>query len=175
MEKTLVEKAQNILDGIEIGFFDTAKRWDKDNYDDYYKYFTHPNFEVRKYALLIFGAGLGNWLIKSSFIFQPIEKGKIELGYLSDKNEVYNFEDYVRSFIENREAIKQEFPNLYNSIASSLTLLDNENRFESIFTSVDKQLFIKLRKVLADSEPIKHQYRFNDILREVRLPTFLKD
>ena len=110
MEKAIVEKAKRILDGIEIGFFDTAKRWDKDNYDDYYKYFTHPNFEVRKYALLIFGAGLGNWLIKSSFIFQPI----------SCTNEVYNLEDYISAFIENREAIKQEFPNLYNSIASSL-------------------------------------------------------
>jgi hypothetical protein len=33
MKRTLVDKAKSILEGIEIGFFDTAKYWDEDNYD----------------------------------------------------------------------------------------------------------------------------------------------
>ena len=55
MAKTLVDKAKNILEGMEIGF-DTAKNWN----DDYYQYFSHLDFEVRKYSLLVFTADLGN-------------------------------------------------------------------------------------------------------------------
>ncbi|MFJ7733994.1 hypothetical protein ACIQXF_19215 [Lysinibacillus sp. NPDC097231] len=174
MTKTLVDKAKSILEGIEIGFFDTAKNWNVDNYDEYYKYFSHPDFEVRKYSLLIFAAGLGNWHIGSANIFRPIEKK--EKWFNSFKDKMYYFEDYVRSFIDNREAIKQEFPILHNAIALYLIRLDNEKRFEYIFSSVDKQLFIVLRQVLIDSGlEVKHQYNFNDLLREVGLPTFFKN
>lgn len=76
MAKTLVDKAKSILEGIEIGFFDTAKNWDEDNYDEYFKYFSHSDIEVRKYSLLIFAAGLGNWFVGSSIIFHPIEEQK---------------------------------------------------------------------------------------------------
>ena len=37
MTKTLIDKAKSILEGIEIGYFDTAKNWNEDNYDDYYR------------------------------------------------------------------------------------------------------------------------------------------
>lgn len=76
MKRTLVDKAKSILEGIEIGFFDTAKYWDEDNYDEYYRYFSHSDIEVRKYSLLIFAAGLGNWVIGSSIIFRPIKDQK---------------------------------------------------------------------------------------------------
>ena len=91
---------------------------------------------------------------------------------------MYHFECYVKSFIDNSEAIKQEFPLLYNAIVYYLIRLDNEKRFEEYnIRSVDKQLFIVLRKVLTDSEldVEKYQYRFNDLLREVGLLTFLLD
>ncbi|WP_186673743.1 hypothetical protein [Sporosarcina sp. BP05] len=174
MTKRLVDKAKSILEGIEIGFFDTAKNWDVDNYDEYYKYFSHPDFEVRKYSLLVFAAGLGNWYGGSAVIFHPIEERKKEKRLLSYKEKIYYFEDYVRSFIDNREAIKQEFPFLNSVIVSLLIQLDNEKRFEYIFSSVDKQLFIVLRQSLSGLE-VKHQYNFNDLLREVGLPTFFEN
>lgn len=174
MAKTLVDKAKSILEGIEIGFFDTAKNWDEDNYDEYFKYFSHSDIEVRKYSLLIFAAGLGNWFVGSSIIFHPIEEHKKEMRFQSSKDNIYNFEDYVRSFINNRETIKQEFPILYNLIVYYLFQLDNKKRFEYIFSSVDKQLFIELRQVLNYSRLDEHQINFNDLLREVGLPTFFK-
>ena len=174
MTKTLLDKAKSILEGIEIGFFDTAKNWNVDNYDEYYKYFSHPDFEARKYSLLVFAAGLGNWYGGSAIIFRPIEERKKEKWFLSYKDKIYYFEDYVRSFIDNREAIKQEFPFLYSVIVSFLIQLDNEKRFEYIFSSVDKQLFIVLRQMLSGLE-VKHQYNFNDLLREVGLPTFFEN
>ena len=177
MTKTLVDKAKSILEGIEIGFFDTAKNWNEENYDDYYQYFSHSDFEVRKYSLLVFAAGLGNWFMKSSFIFRPIEeleRGK-HLHWHQDR--IYQFESYVKSFVDNSEAIKQEFPLLYNAIVCYLLQLDNEKRFEYIVRSVDKQLFIVLRRILTDSglDTEKYQYSFNDLLREVGLPTFFMD
>lgn len=94
--------------------------------------------------------------------------------FQSSKDNIYNFEDYVRSFINNRETIKQEFPILYNLIVYYLFQLDNKKRFEYIFSSVDKQLFIELRQVLNYSRLDEHQINFNDLLREVGLPTFFK-
>lgn len=175
MAKTLVDKAKSILEGIEIGYFDTAKNWDEDNYDEYYKYFSHQEFEVRKYSLLIFAAGLGNWLMESSFIFVPIEEQQNENQYYLSKNKIYYFENYISSFIDNRKAIEQEFPILYNEITSLLIKLDNQKPFENTFGLVDKQLFILLRKVLTESKLKEQKYNFNDLLREVKLPTFFKN
>ena len=171
MKRTLVDKAKSILEGIEIGFFDTAKYWDEDNYDEYYRYFSHPDIEVRKYSLLIFAAGLGNWVIGSSIIFRPVKDQKKEKSYNSSKDRTYNFEDYVRAFIDNRDAIKQEFPILYNSIIDYLIQLDNTEQLNF----VEKQLYLVLRQVLTDSGLKEHKYNFNDLLREVGLPTFFKD
>lgn len=171
MKRTLVDKAKSILEGIEIGFFDTAKYWDEDNYDEYYRYFSHPDIEVRKYSLLIFAAGLGNWVIGSSIIFRPNKDQKKEKSYNSSKDRTYNFEDYVRAFIDNRDAIKQEFPILYNAIISYLIQLDNTEQLNF----VEMQLYLVLRQVLTDSGLKEHKYNFNDLLREVGLPTFFKD
>ncbi len=167
MKATLVDKAKKILEGIEIGFFDTAKNWDEDNYDEYYQYFSNPNFEVRKYSLLIFAAGLGNWLMGSSIIFHPNKNQK----YNSSKDRIYNVEDYVRSYIDHREAIKLEFPILNNVIINYLIQLKNTAQFSLI----EKQLYLDLREVLTDSGLEVHQYNFNDLLREVGFPTFFKD
>ena len=100
------------------------------------EYFSHSDFEVRKYSLLVFAAGLGNWFMNSCFIFRPLEK--LERGKYLD---LYHFECYVKSFIDNSEAIKQEFPLLYNAIVYYLIRLDNEKRFEEYnIRSVDKAI-----------------------------------
>lgn len=68
MSISAIDKAKGILVGLEIGF-DTCKRWSAESYDDYYLYFSHPDYELRKYSLLIFCAGLGNWHSESATIF----------------------------------------------------------------------------------------------------------
>ena len=175
MTKTLVEKAKSILEGLEYGYFDTAKEWSKDNYDDYYLHFSHPDFEVRKYSLLVFTAGLGNWYSKSAFIFQPIEELKKDPEFQQDA--VYYFEDYVKSFLENQEAIKQEFPKLYRMIVLYLNKLDNREHFNNVFCSIDKQLFVVLRQVLNDSgfgEELIYN-KFHNLLKELGLPNYAED
>lgn len=172
MTKTLIEKAKSILEGLEYGYFDTAKEWSKDNYDDYYHYFSHPNFEFRKYSLLVFTAGLGNWYSKSAFIFEPIEELKKDPEFHPDT--VYYFENYVRAFLDNREAIKRDFPKLYRMIVLYLIKLDNRENFKELFCSVDKKIFVELRQVLNDSglgEELIYN-KFHTFLKELGLPNY---
>ncbi|MBT2572081.1 hypothetical protein [Planococcus sp. ISL-110] len=161
------------MEGIEIGFFDTAKNWSIDNYANYYRYFSHSDRDIRKYSLLVFAAALGNWWMKSAFVF-------LTLGEIEEKqdfqSELYLLEDYVQAFLKNKEAIQREFPLLYNSILVDLIHLDNEKCFENTFPAANKKIFSELRKTLKNSDiDEKYQYNFNDLLREVGLPTFLKD
>ncbi len=103
----------------------------------------------------------------SSIIFHPNKNQK----YNSSKDRIYNVEDYVRSFIDHREAIKLEFPILNNVIINYLIQLNNTAQF----SLVEKQLYLVLIEVLTDSGLEEHKYNFNDLLREVGLPTFFKD
>lgn len=48
IDETLIEKAKSILCGIEIGNFITSKKWTKDNYVDYYQYFSRTDFDPQK-------------------------------------------------------------------------------------------------------------------------------
>lgn len=100
----IVIKAKRILKGIQFDL-DIAFDWDKDHYANYYQYFAHPNEHVRKWSLLIFLGGLGNWRLESAHIFRPIEEKITDGDYEDDK--VYHFEDYVQSFLDHRVAIKQ--------------------------------------------------------------------
>ncbi|TAA66093.1 hypothetical protein [Planococcus salinarum] len=174
--KDIVIKAKRILEGIEVGFFDTGKEWSSENYADYYRYFSHPNKEVRKYSLLVFAAAVGNWWMKSAFVFYS----HADIIYYSDLKEhldkIYFIEDYFQAFLANKVAIKEEFPLLYNAIVVDLIKLDNENQFENVYPSVDPQLFFQLRETWIKSNiDTSYEYNFNDLLREVGLPTFLKD
>jgi hypothetical protein len=168
LSENIVNKAKQILKGIEFDL-DLAFIWNNDYYDHYYQYFSHPDDEVRKYALLVFAGGLGNWCLESAHIFRPIEE-KVNDGDF-DKDKMYHFEDYVQSFLDHRVVIKQEFPLLYNRLVWYLLRLDNRKPFDTIFTSADKQLFNELRQVLAESGidvsklPNNHQ----DIIKEVGL------
>ena len=177
MSKKIVDKAKRILKGIQFDL-ELAFDWDKDHYDNYYEYFAHPNDEVRKWSLLIFVGGLGNWRLESAHIFRPIEEKITDGDFEEDK--VYHFEDYVQSFLNHRVAIKQEFPLLYSELIWYLLWLDNRKPFDTIFTSYisypsyvcpNKQLFNKLRQVLTESgiDASKFPNNHEDIMKEVGL------
>ncbi|ATP40832.1 hypothetical protein CSE16_12695 [Solibacillus sp. R5-41] len=174
MSKTVLDKAKRIVAGIEVDP-GLAKDWSKDNYDNYYLYFSDPDPEIRKYSLLVFFVGLGNWQLGSAYIFRPIKELKKYQDF--DENKVYRFEDYVQSFLDNRENIKQEFPYLYDDLVWYLLRLDNQKRFEYIFRSVDKQLFIELRQVLIESGIDANIFpnNLNNILREVGITPYFLD
>ena len=176
MTNSIVEKAKQIVDGIEIGFFDTAKNWHTENYADYYLHFNDADYETRKYALLVFCAALGNWYNKPANVFIPIEIQMQHPDFHLYKDKIYRFELYVEAFLEHHEAIKQQFPLLYNAMVFFLIQLDREQPFEEIFHSVDEQLFIELREIVAVSNiDENYRYNFNDLLRELDLPTFFKN
>ncbi|TKI50585.1 hypothetical protein [Lysinibacillus tabacifolii] len=174
MSKTVLDKAKRIVAGIEV-YPGLAKDWSKDNYDNYYLYFSNPDPEIRKYSLLVFFVGLSNWQLGSAFIFRPIKELKKDEDF--DGNKVYRFEDYVRSFLDNRENIKQEFPYLYDNLVWYLLRLDNQKHFEYIFRSVDKKLFIELRQVLIKSGIDANilPNNLNNILREVGITPYFVD
>lgn len=166
MSKEVVEKAKQILKGIQFDFEITFD-WRSTYYESYYKYFSHSDVEVRKYALLIFVGALGNWRLESAHIFSSTEE--INNNKTIDMDKVYHFEDYIRSFLKHKESIKQEYPLLYNKILWYLLWLDNKKPFESIFTSIDIQLLNELRNVLAESgvDASKFQNNFQDIIKEL--------
>lgn len=168
MPKKIVDKAKHILTGIQFDF-EIAFNWDSTYYERYYKYFSHPDGEIRKWSLLIFVGGLGNWRLESACIFSLIEGEK-----------TYQFEDYVQSFLDNRVAIKQEFPRLYDTIVWYLLWLDNRKPFDTIFTSnysypsykcPKKQLFNELRQVLTESGICANELQNNhiDVMEELGL------
>ncbi|WP_301109210.1 hypothetical protein [Sporosarcina sp.] len=152
MSQTIVNKAKSILQGIESDF-DLGFNWKDEYFDNYYRYFDDPDAEVRKWSLLIFAGGLGSWSLQSANIFSPDGEGWNE-----DKE--YIFEDYVQAFLTHREAIKKEFPLLYNYLVWVLLYLDKRKPFDSIFTSYisypsyispNIKLFRELRQVLNSS------------------------
>lgn len=159
MTKMIVDKAKRILVGIEIGF-DTAKRWRVEDYDEFYLYFSNPDYESRKYSLLIFCMGLGNWDSKSAFIFHQHDD--------IDQGKEYILENYVRAFLVNREGIKLEFPYLYDAIIHFLNHLNTNNQFKAINRSTDSPLFKQLDEVLLNHST--KGYNFDAILREVNIP-----
>jgi len=145
--------------------FDLNGEWSPENYDDYYKYFTHPDIKHRKYSILIFLAALAHWFTGSVVVFMPIKVREKSKYY--DPERAYVFEDYVISFLASREAIKEEFPIYYEIIISYLFQHDKNKRFEYLFREVDKQIFVDLREVLNEN-PALHEkmfiYTTNDIL-----------
>ena len=174
MSLTPIEKAKKILRGIEEGnyLFDMNGQWRGEYYDDYFKYFNHPDPELRKRSLLVFMSALGETWMGSGILFAPL-KERIE--YADDK--VFLFEDYIKSFLENRESIKKDYPLLYEDLIRYLIKLDIKKRFEDSFVEIDKELFVKLRKVLdeyKDLDEFGESYfgDYNEILKECGFPPF---
>ncbi|WP_312473511.1 hypothetical protein [Neobacillus sp.] len=168
-------KLANILSGIEIGLFDTCKNWGEENYDYYYKYFNEKDFEIRGRSILTFAAMLGNWYKGSADVFRTVQ-GVIHL----PKEQFYFFEDYLSAFLKSASSIKNDFPNLHTYILYYLYNIDKEKPFELVFPQIDHWLFKEMRTQLFFNKkifPINHIILppFNNLLKEVGLPTFFSD
>lgn len=173
-EKKIVQKVKETIDGIEIGYFDTAKSY---SFDEYYKYFNDEDKENRKYSLLIFTSMLGNWYSKSTIVFKP-EKERLK--YKDKMTNYYNFEDYLRSFLDYYQKIEKEFPYMFEHIVSYLILIEEDKglSYEEWFPEINLEIFKELREkilipksnVIQDGHPIKY------LFREVGIkPFFLTD
>ncbi|WP_298472667.1 hypothetical protein [uncultured Psychrobacillus sp.] len=177
MSLTPIEKAKKVLRGIEEGnyLFDMHGQWRHEYYDDYFKYFNHPDPELRKCSLIIFWSGIGKTWQGTGTVFAPL-KEREEYGY-ADSNKIYLFEDYIKSFLENKESIKKDYPLLYEDLIRFLIKLDIQKRFEDSFVEVDKELFVELRKVLDEYKDLDEfgEYCFadyNEIYKECGFPPF---
>lgn len=166
-ENTL-EKAKAILAPIihSTDFRNIALNgdWSPENYDDYYKYFNHPDVELRKYSILIFITALAHWHIGSVVVFMPLKVRQKSKYYDSEKE--YKFEDYVMSFLANRQAIEKEFSLYYELVISHLFQHDQNKRFEYLFREVDKQIFVDLREILKQ-HPTLHDKMLEDYTSDI--------
>ncbi|WP_301107246.1 hypothetical protein [Sporosarcina sp.] len=172
MSSIIVQKAKSIVEGLEYGAFITSKGWESRDFEYYFKYFSSSDEEVRKYSLLVFAAGLGNWRGKSAFIFQPVEE--LRKDQLFDPDAYYYFPDYIDSFLTNREGIESDYPGLYRMIILFLIELDNRESFGIIFP--EGELFKRLREVL-DSSNVEGGLiydGFQKLLYDMELPNFYK-
>jgi len=169
----LKHKLLNLLDGIEIGFFDTAKNWGEETNDYYFKYFNDKDKDLRSLSILAFTAMLGNWYNGPAFVFRapPLPH-----------KQFYFIEDYLPPFLENAVSINEEFPVLYSYTLFYLYELDKRKGFENVFPFVDHNLFNQMRSQLfnengKDVLVSRHSKlpAFNSLLREVGLPTFFSD
>jgi len=168
-------KISKLLDGIDIGYFDTCKPWGEETNDYYYKFFNDEDKEIRSGSILIFTAMLGNWY-----------HGPADVFYVNANKSVYYppqpfylFEDYLSSFINYSPLIKKEFPVLYSYTLNFLYQLDQQKAFERVFPHINQNLFIQMRDQLfindEDAKSYERLPSFNTLLREVGLPTFFLD
>ncbi|WP_421663622.1 hypothetical protein [Lysinibacillus telephonicus] len=168
MNHSIVKKAKLILEDIRYGL-DLAKNWDEDNFDYFYKYFSHTDIEVRKYSLLVFAAGIGNWLSGSATIFVP---------YLNDSftpGKRYIFEDYIKSFIDNKQKVQADFPAIYNDIMITLLELEKQKKFDSIVQITNIDVINNLQKLLNDTDKKTLKYHsYNNVLKEAGLNTMFE-
>lgn len=159
MLNIVIDKAKLILEDIQFGL-DLAKNWDMDNFEYFYKYFSDNDKEVRKYSLLVFAAGLENWLSGSATVFS--EPFKTEKRYV--------FEDYIQSFINNRVTISSDFPSLYNHIVVVLFELEKSQKLDSIFKTMSVEVSNDFKKFLHDTDRKSLKYfDYENVLREISM------
>lgn len=160
MNNSIIRNSKLILEDIQYGL-DTAKNWNDENFEFFYLYFSSPDKMVRKYSLLVFAAGLENWLSGSATIFLRSES--------NTPGKMYIFEDYINSFIDNLKAIQSDFPYLYKAIMVILFELNNRDKIDSIINSTNVKIINVIKKLLQDTnrEVLNHSY--DDVLREVNI------
>jgi len=156
LNNIVINKAKLILDDITYGL-DLAKNWHSNYFEYFYKYFSDADKETRKYALLIFAAGLGNWLSGSAAIFLSCE---IE----SENN--FIFEDYIKSFLQNRQNLAMDFPELYNHIMIVLFDLAELDKFDLITLSDEIRADLTNLLLETDKNSLKY-YNYPSVLNEV--------
>lgn len=160
MSNEIIEKVKKGLEGIEIGYFDTGQKFEKDTY---YKYFGAPDKETRRYAIAVFTVYLGNWYSLCSFPFSIPEN---------------DLEEYIKAFIAHHQQIEEDFPSMYEYIISFLIRIEEENSkkyanstFEiarELHERLKSEVLIPNREYLFKHTPIKY------FLREIRVEPFLE-
>lgn len=177
MTSTIVQKIKHIIDGIEIGYFDTAKNYASDNFEEYFKYFGAPDKETRKYTLLLFTAMLGNWHGGSARVFIPEEK-RLKRPNYSPNETYYDFKEYIKAFLEHHKNIEKEFPYMYEVIISFLIRIekDREGSYEKRFPEIPSELFRQLRSeiLIPKENQIDVFISFGLLFKEVGIKPFFE-
>lgn len=160
-EKTIVEKVRETIEGIEIGYFDTAKPY---IFDEYFKYFDDVDFETRKHALFLFVCMLGNWYSKATFVFKP-ESERLKYG----ASTYYDFERYLTALLQHYSKIERDFPFMFEFIVVYLILIEQQKgvSYEDWFPEIDATLFQELKekifipnnRIVQEVHPIKYLFR----------------
>lgn len=168
-------KLKKLLEGIEIGWFDTCKNWGDETNGYYYKYFNDMDNEIRGGSILAFASMLGNWYHGSADVFRTTQG----ITYIP-KEQFYFIDDYLSAFLKNDLHIREDFPILHSYILFFLYNLDKRKPFELVFPLLDQKLLNKMRtQLFINKENIPTNYidlpEFNNLLREVGLPTFFSD
>ena len=177
MTSTIVQKVKHIVDGIEIGYFDTAKNYDSDSFEEYFKYFGDPDKETRKYALLLFAAMLGNWHGGSARVFTPEEERLKRSNYSPNEN-YYDFKEYIKAFLEHHKNIEKEFPYMYEVIISFLIWIEKDRKgyYEKWFPEIPSELFQQLRSevLIPKRNQIDVFISFGLLFKEIGIKPFFK-
>lgn len=171
MDKDVIkQKLARLLNGIEIGFFNTAKDWGEETNDEYFKYFGDADEELRAMSILAFACMVGNWYNGPADVFYTNPR----VTY-SPPEPYYQFDDYLSAFLDHSFQIERDFPVMYSYIIYYLAELDKQKPFEHVFPTIEQTLFVNMRTLFASDEKRLKLASFNDLLREVGLPTFFLD
>lgn len=164
----IIEKAQQILDGLYEGHFETGKDWYPETYENYYLYFSDPDYETRKLSILVFAAAIGNSRRGVAVILQSDRTiaDTTAPEYEGNFRFAYSFEKYLNAFLEHKEAIKKEFPLLYKVILAELKLWHDEKSFFTIFSDVNKELLGRIIDVIKDIHVRNSDLNLDPMLKE---------
>lgn len=172
-EKTIVEKVKETIEGIEIGYFDTAKPY---IFDEYFKYFDDADYETRKHALFLFVCMLGNWYSKATFVFKPASE-RLKYGASTT---YYDFERYLTALLQHYSKIERDFPYMFEFIVLYLILIEQQRgvSYEEWFPEIEATLFQELREkiFIPNSRFVQAIHPIKYLFREVGIqPFFLTD
>ncbi|GKW46919.1 hypothetical protein [Planococcus sp. NCCP-2050] len=172
MSGQIVQKAIQILEGLEQGHFETAKDWSPSTKDDFYLYFSDSDYETRKMALLVFAAAVGNTRRGVARVMHSdnvIIESKTSV-YNDKSSYAYSFENYLNAFLMNKESIETEFPLLYKVILAELKLWHDKESFYTRFADVDKTLLDKVVELIKDTHVHNSDLNLDPALAEVQWP-----
>lgn len=169
MEERVVRKAKQILEGLRDGHFETAKDWSPDTKEDYFLYFNDPDDETRKLAILVFAATVGNSRRGVARILHSDKKiADSKTSGSEDKSRyAYSFEKYLNAFLNNKEAIKNEFPALYKVILAELKLWHEDTSFFILFSDVNKALLDQVVEEIKDVHVRNANLNLDPMLKEI--------
>ncbi|AQQ52880.1 hypothetical protein [Planococcus lenghuensis] len=158
MSASLIEKAKRLLEGLEVGHFETAKDWNSDDYEDYFLYFGDADPEVRKLSILVFASALGNTRRGVARVLQPRSHERFR----------YAFDDYAEAFLVHKEAISRDFPILYRTIVCEMKKWHEETPLSVAFIDVEPRLIDDLLALADEAVVDCAELTFKDLLEEMK-------